>query len=329
MKKYQIDVAKVRTIQGEIWGMIKSTFLLRKGIGKPDLLFGHYGGLFSVGDEKLVIHTDGVGTKLLLAEKLKKYDTVGIDAVAMSVNDVLCLGAESLVGVDYIALREEDPLMVRNLMKGLVEGAKQSDCGIIGGETAIVKEMLAPGAFDLTFTVVGRVIKLTTGENVGPGMKLLGLESSGIHSNGYTLARTALDIDKWGMEMLEPTKIYVKPVLAALDKYPVYGIAHITGGSFSKLVRLSKKYKFIINMDSMPRPQPIFRALWDEVEDTKEMFRTFNMGIGMVMVLKEEDVEGVKSILKEKGVNSWVIGETTEGKGVFLKEGKKETQLSF
>ena len=156
-----INVKHVRKIQGEIWDKIKSTFSFRKGYGEALPVYGHYGGLFKCGAEELVIHTDGVGTKLLVAQAMDKYDTVGIDAIAMSVNDIICVGAESMVGVDYIALAEEDNELVSEIMKGLVKGAEESGCAIVGGETAVIPDIIKGGAkpFDLTFTVVGRVRK--------------------------------------------------------------------------------------------------------------------------------------------------------------------------
>ena len=217
--KYDINVKNVRKIQSSIWGNIKSTFAFRKGYGEALPVFGHYGGLFKCGAEELVIHTDGVGTKILVAQALEKYDTIGIDAIAMSVNDILCVGAEPLVGVDYLALAEEDDWLVNEVMKGLVKGAEESGCAIVGGETAIIPDIIKGGKrpFDLTFTVVGRVKKKILGEEIRKGDIMVGLESSGIHSNGYTLARQALDMGKWGAEMLKPTRIYASAVLEMID----------------------------------------------------------------------------------------------------------------
>jgi len=328
MVEYQIDVKHVKKIQGSIWEQIKKTFNFRKGMGEPLPIYGHYGGVFKCGEELLVIHTDGVGTKLLVAQKLGKYDTVGIDAIAMSVNDVLCLGAESLVGVDYIALSKEDEKVVSDLMKGLVKGAEECNCVIIGGETAIVPDLLHDEkAFDLTFTVVGRIKKLITGEKVKAGDVLVGLESSGIHSNGYTLARKLLDFERWGNEMLVPTKIYVKPVVEMIDNADIHGIAHITGGAFSKLTRLNKEVGFYL--ENMPKPLPIFEALSEKVQDTAHMYKTFNMGIGLVLVVDKADEEKLHEIAKKHGVKSYTIGKVIERNGVFMKHGDEEIDLTI
>lgn len=323
--KYDINVSHVKKIQSSIWGNIEQTFQFRKGYGQPLPIFGHYGGVFQCGAEKLVIHTDGVGTKLIIAEQIGKYDTVGIDAIAMSVNDILCMGSETLVGVDYIALAKEDDALVSELMKGLVEGARQSDCAIIGGETAIVPDLLKnEKSFDLTFTAVGRIAskEIITGERIKEGDVLIGLESSGIHSNGYTLARKALDFQKWGKEMLVPTKIYSRPVLEMIKAVDIHGIGHITGGAFSKLTRLNKNVQFALT--NMPKPKPIFDALTEKVGDTRHMYTTFNMGVGMVISVERKNENTVKEIAKKHSILATTVGEVRQGKGVILeKEGQK------
>ncbi len=327
--KYQVDVGRVRKIQSGIWDKIKSTYSYRKGFGEAIPVFGHYGGLFKCGDEKMVIHTDGVGTKLLVAQEVGKYDTVGIDAVAMSVNDILCVGAEPLVGVDYIALAKEDEELVSELMEGLVKGAEESGCAIVGGETAVVPDIIKDGKrpFDLTFTVVGRVRKLVLGNEIRKGDVIVGLESSGLHSNGYTLARSALDVKRWGAEMLAPTRIYASTVLEMIDACDVHGIAHITGGGFSKLTRLNKEVGY--RLESMPKPKPIFEALMEKVGDLSEMHKTFNMGIGMAVILPEDRADTIINIAKKHSVEATVIGHITEKKGVWLADGKKELDLSM
>lgn len=324
--KYQIDVGHVKKIQQNIWEMINSTFKLRQGKeGEPLPIFGHYGGVFKVGNGLLVTHCDGVGTKVLVAQELGKYDTVGIDAIAMNVNDIVCMGAESLVGVDYLALAKEDDKLVEEIMKGLVKGAEESVCTIIGGETAIVPDLLKnEKTFDLTFTVVGRIVTkdVITGEKVRASDLLIGLESSGLHSNGYTLARKILDIKKWGREMLVPTRIYVKPLLEMFASCDVHGVAHITGGGFSKITRLNKDVGYLL--DQMPKPKPIFDALAENVKDMRHMYTTFNMGIGMVIAVDPKDENVIKSIAKKHGINSTVVGKITDKKGVWLeKDGEK------
>ncbi len=324
--KYQIDVGHVKKIQQNIWEMINSTFKLRQGKqGEPLSIYGHYGGVFKVGNELLVTHCDGVGTKVLVAQELDKYDTIGIDAIAMNVNDVICMGAESLVGVDYLALAKEDEVLVSEIMKGLVKGAEESDCTIIGGETAIVPNLLKnEKTFDLTFAVVGRIVTkdVITGKKTKVGDVLIGLESSGLHSNGYTLARKALDKKKWGKEMLIPTRIYVKPLLEMFSSCDVHGVAHITGGAFSKITRLNKNVGYLF--DNMPKPKPIFEALAEKVRSVRHMYTTFNMGIGMVIAVNPNNENVVKSIAKRYGVAASVVGKVTSEKGVWLeKDGKK------
>ncbi len=327
--KYQIDVGRVKKIQSNIWDRIKTSFSFRKGYGEPLPVFGHYGGLFKCGDQTLVIHTDGVGTKLIVAQEVGKYNTVGIDAVAMSVNDILCVGAEPLVGVDYLAMANEDDELVAEVMEGLVKGAEESGCAIIGGETAIVPDIIKDGKrpFDLTFTVVGRVRKLVLGNEIAKGDVIVGFESSGLHSNGYTLARKALDVKKWGNEMLVPTKIYASTVLEVIDACDVHGIAHITGGSFSKLTRLNNNVGY--KLDALPEPKPIFKALADKVKDFTALHQTFNMGIGMAIILPEDRAGTVINIAMKHGVEASIIGKITDRKGVWINDGKKDVDVSI
>ncbi len=327
--KYQVDVGKVRSIQSGIWERIKSTFTFRKGYGEAVPVFGHYGGLFKCGEETLVIHTDGVGTKLLVAQEMGKYDTVGIDAVAMSVNDILCVGAEPLTGVDYIGLAKEDPELVSEIMEGLVRGAEESGCSIVGGETAVIPDIIKGGKkpFDLTFTVVGRVRKLILGNEIRKGDVIVGLESSGLHSNGYTLARSVLDIGKWGAEMLVPTRIYASTILESIDACDVHGIAHITGGGFSKLTRLNREVGY--RLDRLPEPKPVFKALAEKVKDAAEMHRTFNMGVGMCVILPADRADTVINIAKKHGVEASIIGSITDKRGVWISDGKKEIDITI
>jgi len=322
--KYNVNVKKIREIQKETWNLISSTFPLRQGkdgeVNKN--IVAHYGGVFKSGSDEMVMHTDGVGTKVLVAQELGKYDTVGIDAIAMNANDIICLGAEPLVAVDYIALKEEDKSLILDLVKGVVEGCRQSECALIGGETAILKDVITGNdrPFDLAATMLGKVKKLITGSAITEGNVILGLESSGIHSNGYTLARKALDINSWGNEMLKPTRIYVKPIMELVENMKnngieIRGIAHITGGAFTKLRRLNKKMGFLLN--NMPEPHSIFREIQKQVNDENEMYRTFNMGIGMVVIVPGEDRDKSLEILN-RYVKTIQIGEITNKPGVFL-----------
>ncbi len=312
---YSVNVEKVRRIQKAINAAIFA--------GNKKALIGHYAGIIPFRGARLAMHTDGVGTKVLVADELGIYNTVGIDAIAMNVNDIICIGARPLAGVDYLAVANEDEYLISEIMKGLVKGAKESEIMIVGGETAIMKDLIhgINRPFDLAFTALGVVEKYTTGSAIRKGDSLVSLESSGIHSNGYTLARKVLPIKKWGKKMLTPTKIYVKPVMEMLHKCNVHGLAHITGGAFSKLTRLNKKLGFFI--DNPVKPAPIFNALWDAVEDETNMYRTFNMGTGMVVVVPERQENDVLKISKKHGVRAQVIGSVIKEPGVYLGNGTR------
>ncbi len=317
-----VDIAKVRSIQDKINEAIFA--------GKKGALVGHYAGIVNFGGRKLAMHTDGVGSKVLVAQDMEKYDTVGIDAIAMNVNDLVCVGARPIAGVDYIALSKEDGFLVGELLKGLMAGAQESGIDIIGGETAILPDVIKGGSrpFDLAFTVIGEAGELITGESIKEGDVIIGLESSGLHSNGYSLARKVLDVKKWGAQMLAPTKIYVKPVLNAISSCRLKGIAHITGGAFSKLTRLNKQKGFLLN--SMPKPAPIFEALNGQVDDEREMHRTFNMGIGMCMIIDkmcEDHILSGMEEMKKAGISAMRVGEIIAQPGVYLEKDGKRTRL--
>ena len=313
--RYSVDVKKVRKIQNSINAAIFA--------GNKNALVGHYAGTIPFKGEKLAMHTDGVGTKVLVADELEKYDTVGIDAIAMNVNDIICIGARPLAGVDYLAVSKEDEYLIAEIMKGLVKGAKESDISIVGGETAIMGSMIRgkKRPFDLAFTALGVVEKYITGSAIKYGDVLVSLGSSGLHSNGYTLARKVLPMKKWGKKMLTPTKIYVRPVLEMIRKSNVHGLAHITGGAFSKLTRLKKNLGFFI--DNPVKPAPIFNALWDQVDDETHMYRTFNMGTGMVVAVPAKEESKILSIAKKHKVKAQVIGSVIREKGVYLGDGTR------
>jgi phosphoribosylformylglycinamidine cyclo-ligase len=314
-----VDIRKVKGMHGAINDAIFSSL--------PDYVLpikGHYAGLFRSGNQTLAIHCDGVGSKVLVADALSKFDTVGIDAVAMNVNDIVCLGARPLVLVDYLALAREDAKLVSELMKGLQEGARQAGCAIVGGETAILPEMIKGGKrpFDLAATALGVVQgEPLTGAAMLPGDVLVGLGSSGLHSNGYTLARKVLDVKKWGREMLAPTRIYVKPVLEMLQRCEIHGIAHITGGAFSKLSRIGSYGKVGFLLDNMPQMQGVMAELAKKAGSDYEMYRTFNCGIGMVLACPASEEAKVVSIAKKHGIGTQKIGSVVPGSDVVLKKG--------
>ncbi len=317
--KSGVDVKSVKKIQDKVNAMIAGT-----KNQYSESLFGHYAGLFGVGGRRLTMHVDGVGSKVLVAQDVGKFDTVGIDAVAMNANDLVCVGSRPIVAVDYLALEKSDEELVLEIMKGVVEGCKQAETALIGGETAILPDIIKGSGkpFDLAVTCVGVLEKEITGSAMKAGDVLVGLESTGLHSNGYTLARRALDSRKWGMEMLAPTRIYTKAVLEMVNSCEIGGIAHITGGAFSKLMRIGAHAKLGFALDSMPRPMPIFQEIAKSVGSDYEMYRTFNMGIGMVIAAPAKEESAIRSIAKKHGIGSHVIGSVAQKQDVVLeKEG--------
>lgn len=296
---------------------------------------GSFGGMLELpeGYKKpvLVSGTDGVGTKLDIACKKKKYDTVGIDCVAMCVNDILCHGAKPLFFLDYIACGKLEAEVAASLVKGVSDGCLDSDCALIGGETAEMPGFYKEGDYDIAGFAVGIVDKdkIISGEKIAKGDKLIGIKSSGIHSNGYSLVRKVFkDLDRefngkpiWET-LLTPTKIYVKPILALLEKYEIKGMAHITGGGFIENVpRMfnGRELTAVIRKDSYPLPN-IFEEMESLGVDRNHMYNTFNMGIGFVLCVKEEDVNPILKELLEMGEVAYEIGHVTSGgEGICLK----------
>lgn len=283
----------------------------------------------------LVACTDGVGTKLKVASLAGVHHTVGIDLVAMSVNDALCVGAEPLFFLDYVALPRDDPPLLEQIVQGIAEGCVQCDCALLGGETAILPDLYAPGDYDLAGFCVGVVERknVIDGRAIVPGDTVLGLASTGLHSNGYSLARKVvfeiakLDIHHYvaelgrtvADELLTPTRIYARPIRSVLTYYRVksvvHGIAHITGGGLlENLARIVPKgVRVILDRDAWPVP-PVFGWLQrlGEIEST-EMERVFNLGIGMVLVVSPYYAESIRHQLADHGVPSWPIGRAEAG----------------
>ncbi|MBN1861761.1 MAG: phosphoribosylformylglycinamidine cyclo-ligase [Candidatus Thermoplasmatota archaeon] len=303
----------------------------RKGrIGRP--LGGHYAGLIEFSDYALVLCTDGVGTKVRIAEALKKYDTIGIDCIAMNVNDALCVGAEPLAFVDYLAMEDPNPKITREIGKGLEKGAKLSNISIVGGETADLPELI--NGFDLAGTCLAYVKKnrIIMGDMIKPGDSIIGLSSSGIHSNGYTLARRVVEEaefsytdefpDGWypgktiGEIMLTPTNIYVKEILELFKKVNVHGLAHITGSGLWNIPRLKKNVKYVL--DDPLEPQPIFQFLQEYGNiDFYEMYQIFNMGMGFTVIVAAEETEQTIKILQQySDATVKRIGTVKKGAGV-------------
>ena len=330
-----VDISKE---ERAIKGMLSSIKTKRMGFGQP--LGGHYAGMIDFGQYILVLCTDGVGSKVKIASELQKWDTVGIDCIAMNVNDAICVGAEPLAFVDYLAIDDPKPEITKEIGKGLEKGAEISNISIIGGETASLPEIV--NGFDLAGTCLAylKKDKIVTGENIEPEDVMIGLSSSGLHSNGYTLARKVIQhsnlsfTDKFpdniysgktiGEILLIPTKIYVKETIELLKNVKVHGIAHITGGGLRNLTRLNKNVKFVI--DNPFEPLPIFKFLqkYGNIED-KEMYQTFNMGMGLVIIVSEKDTNKSINILKKHSDSEVkIIGKIEKGKGVdFPKLGLK------
>ncbi len=275
---------------------------------------------------KLVLCTDGVGSKVIIANEMRKWDTVGIDCMAMNVNDALCMGARPLAFVDYLAVEHTDPKMSEEIGRGLKRGADIAGIPIIGGETATLPEIIR--GFDLAGTCVG-VVEHELPKKMSPGDAIIGLRSSGIHSNGYTLARKVFTENGYsytdpvpgiegriGDALLVPTQIYVKEMLELMKNVDVKGIAHITGSGLRKMKRMSGDVCFSI--DEPFEPQDIFRVMQELGGITdEEMYQTFNMGMGMAVVVSENDVENSLSVLKEHSeVEVKVVGRVKEGTGV-------------
>ena len=285
----------------------------RKGDGEAIKLDNGFAGLVKLGDGALAMCTDGVGSKLLLAEEMNSIHTVGIDCVAMNTNDLICVGAEPLSFVDYVALDKPDEKLMAKIGMGLAEGCKQSNCTLSGGETAILPELVH--GFDIAGTSVGYVKqdKIIDGTKIVEGNVLIGLKSSGPHSNGYTLIRKLFDGDKeLGKKLVEPTRIYVKEVMELINQVNVNGIAHITGGGLDNISRINDNFQYVID-NPLPVPS-VFDWLQEKGNiETKEMYRTFNMGMGMIIIIDKADAGKSVSIL---GKHAQVIGSVENGKGV-------------
>ena len=285
----------------------------RKGDGEAIKLDNGFAGLVKLGDGALAMCTDGVGSKLLLAEEMNSIHTVGIDCVAMNTNDLICVGAEPLSFVDYVALDKPDEKLMAKIGMGLAEGCKQSNCTLSGGETAILPELVH--GFDIAGTSVGYVKqdKIIDGTKIVEGNVLIGLKSSGPHSNGYTLIRKLFDGDKeLGKKLVEPTRIYVKEVMELINQVNVNGIAHITGGGLDNISRINDNFQYVID-NPLPVPS-VFDWLQEKGNiETNEMYRTFNMGMGMIIIVNKADAEKSVSIL---GKHAQVIGSVENGKGV-------------
>lgn len=313
-------------------GAVRSTF-------RPEVLadIGGFGGFFALDTARyrepvLVSGTDGVGTKLRVAMLTGRHDTIGIDAVAMCVNDILVQGAEPLFFLDYLAVGKLVPEKVAAIVGGVAEGCRRAGCALVGGETAEMPGFYGPEEYDIAGFAVGVVerSRIIDGRGIRPGDRLIGLPSSGLHSNGYSLARKVLlevagyGVDTYlgrlgrtvGEEMLEPTRIYVKAVMPLLERFTIKGLAHITGGGLTENVPRILPEGTAVNIHPGRWPVPPVFELIKEIGGVAgaEMLRTFNMGIGLVAVVPGVEAGAVMDYLAAAGEKSYLIGEVVEGK---------------
>ena len=296
---------------------------------------GGFGGLFSpdfagMREPVLVSGTDGVGTKQRIAQLMGKHDTVGIDCVAMCVNDIVCCGARPLFFLDYIAIGRNDPEKVATLVSGVAEGCVRAGCALIGGETAEHPGTMQPEDYDLAGFSVGLVDKekVIDRSRVGKGDAVIALASSGLHSNGYSLVRKVFDVEHTdlgafvpeldttlGEALLTPTRIYVKSVLAAIACADVHGISHITGGGFYENIPRSVPEGFCAKIEkSAVKVPPVFSLLQEKGGiPERDMFNTFNMGVGMILIVSSNTADKALHTLREAGENAYLIGEIDRG----------------
>ena len=331
-----VDRTRISAAHRILARKLATTFKARKGrVGAPVFPIGHYAGLVDIGNGRVLsLHTDSVGTKVIIAQLMHKYDTIGIDCVAMCANDLICTGSEPVAFLDYLAVSKPNHATTAQIADGLVEGAKQAGMAIVGGETAVVPDLLSPGpggGMDLVGMAVGVCSKdrLVLGDHVRKGDVIIGVASSGIHSNGLTLARKVLlkrhslrgripELGRsLGEELLEPTRIYVKPVLEALGRTEIHGLAHITGGSLAKLDRIVSQAKLGASLRDFPPVPEVFRLIQKEGRvDDSEMYRTFNMGIGLVVICGDRTADSVIRIFKKHHQDAFNLGQVTSKKGI-------------
>jgi phosphoribosylformylglycinamidine cyclo-ligase len=324
-KKSGVDVDKAN-------GFVESIKPYARMTRRPEVVggIGGFGALCRMPDRKfkdalLVSSTDGVGTKLKVAKAVGRFEGLGIDLVGMNVNDILTLGAEPLFFLDYFAVGKLDTGMMRDVIRGIAKGCKMAGAALIGGETAEMPGVYMKGDFDLAGFCVGVVDRkdVIDGKKAKAGNVIVGIASSGVHSNGFSFVRKVLKPDfiaAHAEEILKPTKIYVKPVLSLLKKEPIHSMVHVTGGGFFDNIPrvLPAGCGAKIQLGSWPVPR-VFKWIQDAGKvSAKEMYRTFNMGIGYMLVTPKERALRVVSHLKREGERAWVIGEIVKGAGVTI-----------
>ena len=323
-KKAGVDIDKAEKITEKIKKIAQASD--KNVIGG----IGDFGALYKFGDSVLVSGTDGVGTKLKIAFLMNKHDTVGIDLVAMNVNDIITKGAKPLFFMDYISSGKLKPDVIEQIIVGIVKGCEESECSLIGGETAEMPDFYRQNEYDLAGFVVGaaKLDEIIDGRKVKHGDKIIGLKSSGLHSNGFSLIRKLfldqlqMKIDTYvpelektlGIELITPTKIYTKNIINLVQKHHIHGMAHITGGGFLNIKRINDEYGYVI--DKLPEIPPIFQLTQKMGNISNyEMFKTFNMGIGFVIISDEPDK--IMDVLKK---DAQVIGYIDDSKKIQIKE---------
>ncbi len=331
-----VDTSKQDAALGSLLQRLRGTWSYGT---RPQLEFGHFANIVALGPINVAISTDGIGTKALVAQLLDKYDTVGIDCVAVNANDVLCVGAVPQSMVDYIAVEKVIPSVLDDIGKGLAEGARQAKITIVGGEIAQLPEVIRGEGdgigFDLAGTCIGTLDSdsAITGVKISPGDVIIGLRSTGVHSNGLTLARRVFGAtgdrplrerrrilsqyydelgSTLGEELLKPTRIYVAEVMSMLSGgINIRGLAHITGDGFLNLPRLQASVGYVI--DNLPEPPPIFNLIQREGKlPDVEMYQVFNMGIGLCIIVPEADASAAHEIAGSHGVDAFTIGYVVE-----------------
>ncbi|MFO7968034.1 MAG: phosphoribosylformylglycinamidine cyclo-ligase [Archaeoglobaceae archaeon] len=323
---YSRSGVDIRQEEKAVAALGKKISYVRQGFGKA-ILTKHYASILDFGDYGVAITTDGVGSKIMICKAINKFDTIGIDCVAMNANDIIAVGAEPVAMVDYIAAERPEEETMADIATGLEKGCEIANMTLAGGETASLPDMIK--GYDLAGTAIGYVKKdrVITGEKIQPGDVIFGIPGNGVHSNGLTLARRLVERlengyeesfgdGTVGEELLVPTRIYIE-VVDMLSEADVHGIVHVTGGGLLNLNRL-KKARYVIT-DPLP-PQEIFDYIQELGDvDLDEMYRTFNMGMGMALILPEDDARTL-----EKKFEGQIVGHVEEGDGVYLKDLKIE-----
>ena len=317
-KKTGVDIGKAGKLIKKISSSAKKTI-------NPSVLsgIGRFAACYKIvrkyKEPVLVSSTDGVGTKILIAEKLGKFDSIGIDLVAMVVNDIITTGAKPLFFLDYLALGKIKGKREKEILKGIIKGCQLADCSLIGGETAQLNVIYGKDGFDLAGFGVGIIEKkkIIDGGKIKVGDKIIGLASNGLHSNGYSLVRKIFLEKEWkklGEELLRPTKIYVREILSLMKNFSLKGIAHITGGGlFGNIPRILPEGKKIVIKEENWKTPPIFNLIKEKGGiSKKEMLATFNLGIGMAIIASPEETKEVMDVLVRMETPSYLIGEITE-----------------